>query len=65
MRFMREDEALKTMRLIEGGTETSGISKCALKNWVVSMQLCQILLRKSTSFLDWISRNSSQKCTQW
>lgn len=37
MRFMREDEAVKTMRLIEGGTETSGISKGALKNWVVSM----------------------------
>ncbi|OIT08472.1 PREDICTED: mechanosensitive ion channel protein 8-like [Nicotiana attenuata] len=36
MRFMREDEAVKTMRLIEGGTETSGISKGALKNWVVN-----------------------------
>lgn len=35
MRFMREDEALKTMRLIESGTETSGISKHALKNWAV------------------------------
>ncbi|PHU30180.1 Mechanosensitive ion channel protein 5 [Capsicum chinense] len=36
MRFMREDEAVKTMCLIEGGTETCGISKCALKNWVVN-----------------------------
>ncbi|KAM3289474.1 mechanosensitive ion channel protein 6-like [Capsicum chacoense] len=36
MRFMREDEAVKTMCLIEGGTETSGISKGALKNWVVN-----------------------------
>ncbi|XP_009776332.1 mechanosensitive ion channel protein 8-like [Nicotiana sylvestris] len=36
MRFMREDEAVKIMRLIEGGTETSGISKGALKNWVVN-----------------------------
>ncbi|KAK4374301.1 hypothetical protein RND71_004978 [Anisodus tanguticus] len=36
MRFMREDEALKTMRLIEAGTEISGISKQALKNWAVN-----------------------------
>ncbi|KAF3668030.1 Mechanosensitive ion channel protein 5 [Capsicum annuum] len=36
MRFMRQDEAVKTMCLIEGGTETCGISKCALKNWVVN-----------------------------
>ncbi|KAK4726103.1 hypothetical protein R3W88_031020 [Solanum pinnatisectum] len=36
MRFMREDEASKTMRLIESGTETRGISKCALKNWAVN-----------------------------
>lgn len=37
MRFMREDEALKTMQLFEGGTEAKGISKRALKNWVVSI----------------------------
>ncbi|XP_009767353.1 mechanosensitive ion channel protein 6-like [Nicotiana sylvestris] len=36
MRFMREDEALKTMQLFEGGTEAKGISKRALKNWVVN-----------------------------
>ncbi|KAJ8561318.1 hypothetical protein K7X08_027508 [Anisodus acutangulus] len=36
MCFMREDEALKTMRLIEAGTEISGISKQALKNWAVN-----------------------------
>ncbi|XP_060173518.1 mechanosensitive ion channel protein 6-like [Lycium barbarum] len=36
MRFLREDEALKTVRLIEGGTETGGISKRALKNWAVN-----------------------------
>uniref|UniRef100_M1CVI7 Mechanosensitive ion channel domain-containing protein n=2 Tax=Solanum tuberosum TaxID=4113 RepID=M1CVI7_SOLTU len=36
MRFMREDEASKTMCLIESGTETKGISKCALKNWAVN-----------------------------
>ncbi|KAG5573568.1 hypothetical protein H5410_063334 [Solanum commersonii] len=36
MRFMREDEASKTMCLIESGTETRGISKCALKNWAVN-----------------------------
>ncbi|CDP07335.1 unnamed protein product [Coffea canephora] len=36
MRFMREDEALKTMRLFEGTNEGKGISKRALKNWVVN-----------------------------
>nr|GMD43533.1 mechanosensitive ion channel protein 6-like [Ipomoea batatas] len=36
MRFMREDEASKAMRLFEGGTEAKGISKRALKNWVVN-----------------------------
>ncbi|KAL3514818.1 hypothetical protein ACH5RR_027535 [Cinchona calisaya] len=36
MRFMREDEALKTIRLFEGANEGKGISKRALKNWVVS-----------------------------
>nr|XP_016470246.1 PREDICTED: mechanosensitive ion channel protein 6-like [Nicotiana tabacum] len=36
MRFMREDEALKTMQLFEGGTEAKGISKRALKNWMVN-----------------------------
>ncbi|KAK6118841.1 hypothetical protein DH2020_047408 [Rehmannia glutinosa] len=36
MRFMREDEVLKTMRLFEDGIEQKGISKKALKNWVVN-----------------------------
>ncbi|XP_015059628.1 mechanosensitive ion channel protein 6-like [Solanum pennellii] len=36
MRFMKEDEASKTMCLIESGTETKGISKHALKNWAVN-----------------------------
>ncbi|KAL0360479.1 UNVERIFIED_CONTAM: Mechanosensitive ion channel protein 8 [Sesamum radiatum] len=36
MRFMREDEVLKTMRLFEDGSEQKGISKRALKNWVVN-----------------------------
>lgn len=36
MRFMREDEAVKTIRLFEDGSEQKGISKRALKNWVVS-----------------------------
>ncbi|KAL3505446.1 hypothetical protein ACH5RR_035287 [Cinchona calisaya] len=36
MRFMREDEALKTIRLFEGANEGKGISKRALKNWVVN-----------------------------
>ncbi|KAL0325942.1 UNVERIFIED_CONTAM: Mechanosensitive ion channel protein 8 [Sesamum radiatum] len=36
MRFMREDEVLKTMRLFEEGNEQKGISKRALKNWVVN-----------------------------
>ncbi|XP_074285889.1 mechanosensitive ion channel protein 6-like [Silene latifolia] len=36
MRFMREDEAVKTMSLFEGAAETERISKSALKNWVVN-----------------------------
>ncbi|PIA35557.1 hypothetical protein AQUCO_03500129v1 [Aquilegia coerulea] len=36
MRFMREDEALKTMSLFEGATETKRVKKAALKNWVVN-----------------------------
>ena len=35
MRFMREDEALKTMSLFEGASQSGKISKSALKNWVV------------------------------
>ncbi|XP_059656512.1 mechanosensitive ion channel protein 6-like [Cornus florida] len=37
MRFLREDEALKTMCLFEGASESRGISKQALKNWVVNV----------------------------
>ncbi|XP_059637231.1 mechanosensitive ion channel protein 6-like [Cornus florida] len=36
IRFMTEDEALKTMQLFEGASEGKGISKRALKNWVVN-----------------------------
>ncbi|KAF9600450.1 hypothetical protein IFM89_009365 [Coptis chinensis] len=36
MRFMREDEALKTMSLFEGASENNRVSKSALKNWVVN-----------------------------
>lgn len=35
MRFMREDEAIKTINLFEGASDTGKISKSALKNWVV------------------------------
>ncbi|XP_076948523.1 mechanosensitive ion channel protein 6-like [Bidens hawaiensis] len=37
MRFLREDEALKAIRLFDGECETKGISKGALKNWVVNV----------------------------
>ena len=57
MRFMREDEASKTMCLIESGTETKGISKCALKSWAVSMQLCQSSLRKKVQFFSWLDQS--------
>jgi hypothetical protein len=44
MRFLEEDEALKTLSLFEGATETKRISKSTLKNWVVrigqQMVLC-------------------------
>ncbi|XP_043708605.1 mechanosensitive ion channel protein 6-like [Telopea speciosissima] len=36
MRFMREDEALKTMSLFEGANDTKRISRFSLKNWVVN-----------------------------
>lgn len=35
MRFLSEDEALKTMSLFEEASESKKISKSALKNWVV------------------------------
>ncbi|KAI3725515.1 hypothetical protein L1987_65305 [Smallanthus sonchifolius] len=37
MRFLREEEALKAIRLFDGESETKGISKGALKNWVVNV----------------------------
>ncbi|CAI9270426.1 unnamed protein product [Lactuca saligna] len=37
MRFLREDEALKAIRLFDGDSETKGISKALLKNWVVNV----------------------------
>lgn len=39
MEFMREDEALKTIGLIEGASEIGGISRRALKNWVVNISI--------------------------
>ncbi|KAJ0896690.1 putative mechanosensitive ion channel MscS, LSM domain superfamily [Helianthus annuus] len=37
MRFFPEDEALKMIRLFDEASETKGISKQALKNWVVNV----------------------------
>lgn len=36
LRFMREDEAIKTMGFFEGATENKRVTKTALKNWVVN-----------------------------
>ncbi|XP_075509469.1 mechanosensitive ion channel protein 8-like [Primulina tabacum] len=36
LRFLREDEAVKALRLFEGGCEQKGISKRDLKNWLVN-----------------------------
>ncbi|KAK9287376.1 hypothetical protein L1049_015794 [Liquidambar formosana] len=36
MRFLREDEALKTLSLFEGASESRKISRSSLKNWVVN-----------------------------
>ncbi|KAM3695722.1 hypothetical protein ACJW31_07G154700 [Castanea mollissima] len=36
MRFLREDEAVKTLSLFEGASETRRISKSSMKNWVVN-----------------------------
>ncbi|KAL5706314.1 hypothetical protein ACHQM5_024501 [Ranunculus cassubicifolius] len=35
-RFMKEDEALKTMSLFEGAADTKRVNKASLKNWVVN-----------------------------
>nr|WGO49548.1 mechanosensitive ion channel protein A042019 [Torenia fournieri] len=36
MRFLAEDEAVKTLHLVEGCNESERISKASLKNWVVN-----------------------------
>ncbi|KAL2254914.1 mechanosensitive ion channel protein 6 [Sesamum indicum] len=36
MRFLQEEEALKTLQLVEGSAESEKISKASLKNWVVN-----------------------------
>ncbi|KAK9987647.1 hypothetical protein SO802_027886 [Lithocarpus litseifolius] len=36
MRFLRDDEAVKTLSLFEGASETRRISKSSLKDWVVN-----------------------------
>lgn len=46
MRFLREDEALKAIRLFDGESDSKGISKGALKNWVVWMFLFLIKVAK-------------------
>ena len=43
MRFMREDEALRTMSIFEGASEKRRISKSSLKNWVVRTEPEMIL----------------------
>ncbi|KAK6115183.1 hypothetical protein DH2020_007452 [Rehmannia glutinosa] len=47
MRFMREDEVLKTMRLFEDGSEQKGISKKALKNWVLPASFSGVHVRNT------------------
>ncbi|KAI3446301.1 hypothetical protein Pfo_002966 [Paulownia fortunei] len=36
MRFLQEEEALKTLNIVEGSAESEKISKASLKNWVVN-----------------------------
>ncbi|KAK6159614.1 hypothetical protein DH2020_006928 [Rehmannia glutinosa] len=36
MRFLKEDEALKTFNIVEGSVESEKISKASLKSWVVN-----------------------------
>lgn len=43
MRFLKEDEALKTITLFEGSREHDRVSKKSLKNWVV-MSLSLVML---------------------
>ena len=40
MRFMAEDEAMKTLCLFEGAEESGRVSRSSLKEWVVSEKLC-------------------------
>ncbi|KAL8126383.1 mechanosensitive ion channel protein 6-like [Apium graveolens] len=46
MQFMRDDEAVKTISLFEEASETRGISRRALKNWVV----CAFRERRALAF---------------
>ncbi|KAG8368041.1 hypothetical protein BUALT_Bualt15G0004200 [Buddleja alternifolia] len=36
VRFLQQDEALKTLNIVEGSAESEKISKSSLKNWVVN-----------------------------
>lgn len=49
MRFMQEEEAVKTMSLFEGSKENGRISKSSLKNWVV----CDLYLISNDFVLQW------------
>lgn len=49
MRFMQEEEAVKTMSLFEGSKENGRISKSSLKNWVV----CDLYLISNDFILQW------------
>ncbi|XP_023642638.1 mechanosensitive ion channel protein 8 isoform X2 [Capsella rubella] len=40
MRYLREDEAIKTMGLFEGAPENKRITKSALKNWLRAKSSC-------------------------
>lgn len=51
MRFLREEEALKTMNLFEGASESKKISKSSLKNWVVRIGQQMVLFLKKFHFL--------------
>lgn len=44
MRFMREDEAFRTMATFEGAIEMRRISKSSLKNWMVSIYISPLLI---------------------
>ncbi|XP_024016576.1 mechanosensitive ion channel protein 8 [Eutrema salsugineum] len=62
MRFLREDEAIKTMGLFEGAPENRRISKSALKNWLRAKSSCTDTQRHQDSCEQATSHDQYRHC---